>query len=607
MTDTIYNLVKRAEENLTKGKPIKIGKYATHDHSEKISTIDAYLNSQHISGKYDTLDREKPFFNIVLAAVYTWYKATDIDRKHIKFRAPNKKQRMKTLIATILLREWMLKTKFGLWLNKWGYKLGCYGSIPTKFIEKEGKLHAEVISWDRMICDPVDFEGNPKIEKLYLTPDQLRQQPYKQDEIEKAITAFENGGDIRKNLEGEDVDLKNEYIGLYEVHGNLPLYYLTGKETDKTVYRQQMHVIFIQKGEKKEDDVELTLYSGKEAKDPYYLTYLIESEGRTLSVGAVESLFDPQWMVNHSAKQIKDQLDLASKLLTQTSDSNFLGRNVMTDNDTGEVLIHAEGQPLTQVNTQSHDIPQIMNYLTQWKQLAREISGAHESITGESMPSGTAFRLGAMLNTEAMGLFDIMRENKGLHLENIIRTYVLPHFKKTLKNSNEVVALLDGQELEDFDELSMPANLEAELRSGLMQGRIPTAEELMTIISEKKQGNSRSIRPSADKKMTWAEYFKDFDLDALDIEITGENRDKAAVMTTLNSILQTIASNPAILENLEARKILNKILDEVGPDILSPLQFKKQGALPQMGTTGGMPAKTGQGEVGAPAMEMATT
>jgi len=594
--DSIYNLVKKAEKNLLFGSPIKIGKYATHSHIEKISTIDAYLNSQHISGLKDSLNREKPFFNIVLMAAYTWFKATDIDRKHIKFKPGNSAQRIKAMLATILLRNWMIKNNFGKWLNKWGYKLACYGSCVSKFVEKGKKLFPDIISWDRMICDTVDFDGNIKVEKLYFTPAQLRKQPYDQEQVEAVIKSFEQGRESRKNLEGEDIDIKSEFIGVYEAHGELPLFYLTNKEKDISVYVQQMHVIFVEGGKKK-DKVEITLYSGREGKDPYYLSHLIESEGRTLSVGGVESLFDSQWMVNHSSKQVKDQLDLASKILTQTSDPQFLGRNITTEVETGQVLIHKEGQPLTQVNTQSHDIPQIIEFLTQWKQLAREISGANEAITGATMPSGTPYRLGAMLSSESHDLFNIMLENKGLHLEEILRIYVLPHFKKTLKNSDEVIALLEGEELEAFDNLTLPARLESELRSRLMQGRIPNREELMTAIDEQNSslGSLRALKPSAQKDMTWADYFKDFDVEAMDIEITGENKDKQAIYQALNDIFQTLmTADPERLQDPNVKRVFNRLLDEIGPGIISPLQLSgvtPKATMPEEATGGGLEPK----------------
>jgi len=221
--ESIFNLVKRAEQNLLFGKPIKIGKYATHSHTEKINTIEAYINSQHISGLTDSLGREKPFLNITTLAANTWYKATDIDRKNIKFNPAKSKQRLKAMIATILLRNWMIKQRFGQWLNKWGYQLATYGSAVSKFIEKEGELNAEVISWDRMICDPIDFYGNLRIEKIYFTPSQLRQQPYDQEAIDKVLESFSKNKDVRENIDQEDIDVSDEFIGVYEVHGEMPL------------------------------------------------------------------------------------------------------------------------------------------------------------------------------------------------------------------------------------------------------------------------------------------------------------------------------------------------------------------------------------------------
>jgi len=588
--ETIYQIVKRAERNLQSGRPIKLGKYASHDHAEKIAMIDAYLNSQHISGPVDSLGREKPFFNIVKAAVNVWWKATDIDRKNIRFKATKKKNWFKSFVATLMLRDWMRKQEFGKFLNDWGYALSKYGSTVLKFVEKGDELIPTVVAWDRLICDPIDFENNVQIEKLWLTPAQLKEAGYNEEKVEEVLREVVSGNETRETIEGEQKDSRTEYIGVYELHGNLPLYYLTNKEEDKSVYRQQMHVVFIKKGKTKKEDKELTLYSGKEKQSPYFLTHLIREDGRTLSVGAVESLFDPQWMVNHSVKQIKDQLDYASKMILQTADPNFLGRNVSTSVESGQILIHQENMPLTQVNNQSHDLPNITNYLMQWKQLAREIGGYHEAITGQTMPSGTPYSLAVMLNREANSLFEMMLENKGLQLEEMLRKYILPFFKKQLNNSDEIALLLEGTELEKYDEAMLPINLKDELMARIMAGtgELPSISALERSIREREalMGGERFISPG---KKTWKEYFEDLDTDAIEVEITGENEDKQAVFTTLTTLFQTIAANPAILQNPNGKMIFNKILEESG--VISPLEIKSVSPQPV-----GMPAMP---EVGA--------
>lgn len=593
--ENIYQLVKKAEQNLIHGKPIKIGKYAEHDHVEKISTIDAYLNSQHISGKTDSIGREKPFFNIILGAVYTWFKATDIDRKNISFKPANSKQRLKALVATIMLQRWMSKKNFGQWLNDWGFGLAKYGSIVSKFVERDGKLIPSIISWDRLICDPVRFDSGLKIEKLYFTPSELRKQPYDPDKIEEAIQKFQES---RTSIDGMKIDVKNEYIGLYEVHGEMPLSFLTGNPEDKDEYRQQMHVLFMADNPKeKQSRFEVTLYSGKESKDPYYISHLIEQEGRTLAMGAVEALFDAQWMVNHSMKQVKDQMDLASKMVTQTSDPAFLGRNIATEIDTGSVLIHKENQPLTQVNLQSHDIPNTLGIVNQWKEGGKEIASTFEAVTGQQPPPGTPFRLQAMLSQEARGLFLLMRQNKGLHLEEMLRKYILPYFKKTLNNSDEVIAVLDGEELEKFDDLALPARLSQELLARLQGDHIPTSDELMGALEQQNSelGHTRILKPSDNEKKTWKEYFSNIDMDAVEIEITGESRDKQAIVQNLFSIFQNMMAAPQMFDPQDIKKVFNKILDEIGMGVLSPIQLK--GASPNMEATGGQPTQPDMGSV----------
>src|SRR3990167_5979904 len=83
---TIADLVRQAEKDDKFGFTTS-SKYVQQSMREDIDTTEAYLSSKHISGDTDYLGREKPFFNIVLAARNIWYRATDIDRKNITIRA----------------------------------------------------------------------------------------------------------------------------------------------------------------------------------------------------------------------------------------------------------------------------------------------------------------------------------------------------------------------------------------------------------------------------------------------------------------------------------------------------------------------------------------
>lgn len=585
---SIGAIIRKAELDYITGTT-SLGKYVEFSQYENIEKIDAYLNSKHTSGEVDSMGREKPFFNIVTGATNIWFRATDIDRKNIRIKATNSKEYIGAFLATIHLQEWMKKDNFGQFLNGWGRSLARYGSSVLKFVEKGGKLHAQVVSWNRLISDTVDFDNNPKIEKLYLTPAQLKMnKAYDQKQVEALITALST----RKNLDKQKKDNKNDYIEVYEIHGNLSLSLLTDKEGDEEIYQQQMHVVsFVAKEDAQDDDDydEFCLLKGKEARDPYMITHLIKEEGRSQSIGAVEHLFEAQWMSNHTVKQIKDQLDLASKLIFQTADGSFVGMNALTNIENGDILIHSPEAPLTTIANTSHDIASLQNFGQQWQVLAKEITSTPDAISGNTMPSGTAYRLTAILNQESHSLFELMTENKGLHIEEMFRKFVIPFLKKQMDTTDEIVATLEAHDITQLDSLYIKAEVvkrlnkhvkDAMFKQNGLGGELAKPFDMQAESQKIQQelnatGSTRFIKPSDIDSMTWKQIFSDLEW-TLEVEVTNEQSDKEAVMATLTTVMQTIGSNPTVLNDPNMRLLFNKILEATGS--LSPLELKQQPA-----------------------------
>jgi len=477
----------------------------------------------------------------------------------------------------------MRRDGFGTFLNDWGRSLARYGSTVLKFVEQDGKLHAMVMPWSVMIVDTIDFENNIKIEKLQLTPAQLRaNKNYDQEIVEELLTALES----RELLDEQNQDDKDGYIELYEAHGELAKSLLTGEEKDDDTFVQQMHVITYVKGKEKGEFDDYTLVSGQEKKDPYMITHLIKEDGRTQSIGAVEYLFDAQWMVNHTSKAIKDQLDLASKLIFQTADQAYVGRNALSSIEQGDILVHDANKPLTQIANNSHDITSLQNYSQQWQTLAGEITSTPDAIRGNTMPSGTAFRQVAILNQESHSLFELMTENKGLDIETMMRIYVIPYLKKQFDTSKEIAALLDDYNLTQLDALYIPREAVKRFndttREQILNGEIPGQFDKVLAEQEIKEelaplGNQRFIKPSEIDDKTWKEVFKDLEWD-VEVEVTGEASNKDAVLTTLSTVLQSIAGNPQLLQDPNARLVFNKILEST--NAISPLELSQASATP---------------------------
>src|SRR3990167_3641363 len=598
MLKTIGEIVREAESNYTQGTT-QLSDYVNWSMNDTINTIDAYLNSKHTSGSMDSIGREKPFFNIVSAAVNIWYRATDIDRKNIKFIPTTISSRILALVANVILQNWMDKNRFGQFLNLWGRSLARYGSSVPKCIEKGDDLVCSIVPWNRVICDPVDFDALPRIEKFYKTPAQLRQMKgYDQIKVDALIDAITT----RKSLKGNQKDNQNNFIELYEVHGELDSR-LLDKEPDLNVenkdikYRQQMHVISFVASKKGEYE-DFTLYKGKEAKDPYMITHLIEEDGRTLAIGAVEYLFDAQWMQNHTVKNMKDTLDIASKIIMQTADPRFVGRNVLNAIESGDIFIHAVNMPLTRVANDKPDITALQNYGSMWRMLGQEITATPDAMRGITPVSGTPYSTTALLTGQSNSLFEIMTENKGLALEDMIRTYIIPFIKKKLNNTDEIMGILDDAGIQEIDAMYIPKEavkrFNARAKEAILSGSTvspfnPQVEQGAVQQELATLGNKRFFKPDDLDKKTWAEIFSDFEWDNIRVEITNENIDKQAIMQTLTTILQTIASNPAILQDANARMVFNKILSETS--VLSPIQF----VAPPTPTLPQIPQQVGQG------------
>lgn len=576
-------LVRKMETEFISGTTT-MSKYVQFSLWEDISRIYAYLDSKFTEG-----DSDRPFFNIVLAARNIWYRATDIDRSNIKIRPTKSGDDIGAFLATVHLQDWMRRENFGQFLNNWGINSAGFNESVLKFVEQDGKLIPSVVPWSRIICDQIDFASNPKIEVLELTVAQLKKRKgYDKKIVDELCETLVS----RQLTDQQTKDIKNNYIKLYEVHGELPESFLTGNEEDDN-YVQQMHVITFLAGKEKGQWDDYTLYSGKEAKDPYMLTALLpEIDGSIALRGSVKTLFDAQWMQNHSVLAIKNQLDLASKLIFQTSDATFVGQNALNAIQNGDILIHKPNEPITQIANSSHDTTSITNFQQMWKSLGNEITGISESMMGQNAPSGTAWRQVEALLQENRSLFELMTENRGLAIEQMLREYVIPFLKKKMNTSKEVTATLDSHDISKIDaryiknfsiqqsnQEVINRTLDGELVTPEQQSEITQgyAQQAQSVLQE--QGAQRFFAPSDIPDKTWKEAFKDLEWD-VECDITNESLDRNAA-ETLNRLLQFFQTKGGQPMTPEEKFIVEKILRLTGTVSTVELASMPQSPPPQ--------------------------
>lgn len=589
--DTLGAVVRKTEQDFISGTGTLMSKYVRTDLYEDINKVYAYLNSKHISGETDSQGRDKPFFNIVTAARNIRYRATDLDRKNIKIKSTKSSDVFGGFLATIHLQDWMKKSDFGTFLNSWGMELAGFNDVVVKFVEKDGELVPSVIPWSRLIVDQINFDRNLKIELLEMSEADLLRSNYPKDKVKALL----DGNRARELTNKQTQDNKNNYYKLYEVHGLMPLSYKTNDPKDSEKYVQQMHVISFIGGKEVGDYDEYTIYCGLEEKDPYMLTSLLpETDGSIGLNGVVKQLFEAQWMVNHTKKQIKDQLDLSSMLIFQTSDGNFIGQNALSSILNGDIMIHAPNAPLTQLQNNSHDISALQNFGGEWKAIGSEIAGVSESMLGNAAPSGTAWRQVEALLNESHSLFELMTENKALCVERMLRIYIIPFLKKKMNTSKEITATLESYHLDKIDTAYVPYEASLRLGKSIIKHIIDTGE-IPAITDENKldatkqvqtelnaQGTQRYFKPDELSNTTWVQIFKDLEWE-LEIDITGEQSDNKSDMATLSTLFQTIVSKQGQPLTPEEKFVFDKILiksSTVSPLELSSLNTKTTQSIP---------------------------
>jgi len=618
--ETVGEIIRRMEDDFVSGTT-QISKYVTFSLNETLEKIDAYANSKHVSGQYDSQGRKKPFFNIVTAAINVWYRAIDLDRKDVRVRANQAKNWLNSLLATALLRDWMRKENIGAFLNEWGRTKAKYGSAAVKIVENSSGLHIRVVPWNTLICDAVDFENNPKIEVLELTEAQLYDRVKTHGYDKSAVEELCSAKKARETRDGQRKDNKANYYKLYEIHLRGEKELLTGKEEDEEMI-YQMHVVSYvsKKNGRKTEYQDFTLVKGEEKEDPYLLTHIAKEDGRILAIGAVERLFEAQWMTNHSMKSIKDTLDIASRLIFQTSNAQLLGQNVLSNVESGDILVHPLNQPLTKLDNSKQDIVGWQNYAIAWKQAGSEAAGISEAMLGATPKSGTAWRQTEAVLQESYSLFELFRENAGLEFEFMLRTRILPYFKKKmLNNSDEIVALLTKNEIDRVDakylkaetskrqskyimdkifkqDLFDPNGNPTITPESLQQNETKIGADIQGEISA--MGSERFFKPSEISDKTWKEQLKDLEWE-LEVDVTGEEHNITEALTTLNTALRLVVT-PGFDQNTKAQAIVGRILEMTGA--MSPLEYASipapkiqpvapspVGALPNQDTQLGVP------------------
>lgn len=559
---------------------IEISDGHIHNLKNTLKKIELYLASKFLTGNRDSQGNKKYFYNLILPQCGNATKNIDLDRKDIVVTpVRGLKDSLKALVYKSELNYWMRKENIGLLLNKISDALPKYGSVILKKV-KDDVLFVPLrnIMFDPAVSNcPDDYDLN--------SPYIIEKHTYQPMELQEMTNEGWDKDSIKKLIESSD----GNQICIYE-------YYSMVLDSEVGLGNQNKYI----KTRSYIGEVETKQRNGKIGVDgqilkvekisdfPYKKLDYFTIEGRALGLGITEMLFDVQERWNEMANDKAVSMRLGNKQLFQTRDTSTAG-NILTDLLNGDILqVNSE---ITKIDTSERNLQAYGQEENNMLYHVRSLANAQEVLTGEALPSRTPFRSLALQQQSAGKLFEFIRQNIGMFLEEIFIEWVLPMFDKNVIKEH-TFRMYEPEDILQIVEADINSRINESIKKYVIStGYFPTQEEIDIIKADLKSREGKQKELFLDIIEGWL----DFDYD-IQIDITGEKTNKQAEVETGINILQLLAQNPQAMSDERFMKLIRYIATSSGLDPMvipsgSPAEVPTAGEMGagSMNPTAGIP------------------
>lgn len=408
-----------------------------------INRISLFENHIYPTGKFTKRKEYKYWFDIISPRIDAEVKNIDFDTRDVFIYSPRKGDDFPDVIMNLKNKEYMRGSGQSEEINSAVEEGSGWGNVLWKKIKG---------GYER--CDLKNtYIINQTAENIDQTPVIERHQYSHSDLIEKS-GVWANLKDVIRDCKSktykESIDVQGQqttvpYYAIYERNGEVSLKDL--KEAKGEEVQDGDEDIFVlarvigaglqddQKGVTIKYIVFADTLKGK-MSDYYKEFHRSRYKGRWFREGLYELLFDIQTRINKIGNQISQGLSFASKVIFYSQDK-LIVQNILTDMNNGDII---RAQAIQQVNVRMEGFDQLANEWNRLIQLANDIANSREIVTGESLPSGTPFQLGRLLNTNANKLFEFIREKLAIPFTQMFEQWIIPDLISELK-SQDVVRL----------------------------------------------------------------------------------------------------------------------------------------------------------------------
>lgn len=537
-----------------------------------INVIEFYTNSRYLNGQLDELGREKPFFNILNAICDVENSAKDLDTKDINITSDDSNHYLESWLLSKDVQVWMKEADFAKTLNDMRDVHTRYGSLLVKKCikaDEDGKknLYIELPEWKNLITDQIDILNGTIVETHWMNAYQIsKMDSWDASAVKTVLDKFKNQSSAKR-------------CPVYEVRGWFPRSFIKQAEgirpteADESDYSYQLYYIAGSPSDfnqKNFTDTLVTLYFEDDTEEVYKYLARKPKAGRAFGVGVIEEGEEAQVWTNDAILKQYRAMEYTSKVIGQSASKKLKGRNLLTEIDDGTILEHEDGKPITALNLlPSGGLAQYNNLIQQWYGQLEKTTSAYAAQRGDTPPSGTPFRLQATVLQQSSSVFKNLQQEMGIFITEIIEDWVLPYLSKNLNKAHILSYEFSPEELKQIDDSFAKSQANKKAIDMILSGKMVTQEQYdgwMNFASDFiKQTKGQRFIQIPDN------FYKDLEA-KVTVNITGEQRNKAATLESLNNILITYASNPNLSQDPVASQLLAKIIELSGSGI-SPVSI----------------------------------
>lgn len=447
--------------------------------------------------------RKKIWVPLTREIVDACRKNSDLDAKDMNFRSTNGRKGVPiTNLVRGAVRKWMRDTFFGETLDQTITPFSIDGTAVWKTwegIDDKGRVAVKRRDVDVLNCyiDPTadSIQSAPLFtERALLLPHEVEAMDWMDNEEMSGTTGLsKNDPKLDQVVLGEG----RKYVEVFEAHGVIPKWLITGKNSDKkkgeTVPNGRIVVSGLRRGQNPRLHV-LELHNHKDKQGnyvkPYEEAWYMKVPGRWYGVGPAEMVIMLQVWLNiivnlRINKNYVAQLGLfkvkANAGITPKKMANLASNGIIKVNSMDDI----ESMVVQEAGQSSYEDEQTA---VDW---ARRVTSAFEVITGKALPSSTPATNAVIQDRNAKSSFVIVKDSLGFFLQRWMDRHVLRIIAKQIRKGDCVVLYDDFENIEELRKRVVAHLAMENLEELYKERRVITEPELIASMQEAEERLSR--------------------------------------------------------------------------------------------------------------------